>query len=299
MLGTSWGAGVLSLRTVTAIIIVPQSGSRPDPRRCGFGAACLRVYGTAPPVFVISLADAKARRAGIAENLASLDLAFEFVDAVDGRQGMPALRPGERLFADPKDTVAQFGRRFSPMEVACYLSHLRLMSRFAASGVDAALVMEDDMRAGAELPALLAELLALPLRWELIRLHQLLFSAGRRVVLPLLGGRCVLARPRGGIEGTGAYLVNRSGARSMSAWLGNIRVPIDHALDRFWESGARQYSVLPNPVWRAESCASVIHRVRPAPARLPFALRCRAGFWLRLRRLRKTGYVLRRCREFF
>ena len=81
-----------------------------------------------PPIFVVSLPDAVARRKSSAQYLGALNLAFEFFDAVDGRGGMPALERGERLLPDycSQHYPYRRSRPLSALEVACYLSHFRL-----------------------------------------------------------------------------------------------------------------------------------------------------------------------------
>ena len=251
----------------------------------------------APPIFVISLADSLDRRKGIAENLSSLGLAFEFFDAVDGRAGAPALRDAERWRNDGREVAVHYGRRLNSMELACYLSHLRLIRRCLESGLETALVLEDDMCAGADLPALLSELCSAPRPWELVRLHQVRFGGGAREVAALLGGRYVLARPRARVLlSAGGYLVSRQGMRRLASWLSDIRMPIDIALDRFWESGLRRYSVLPSPMRQQARCKTIMHSAQRDAERLSGALRYVASF---RRRLAAARYVLRRFPEFF
>ena len=203
------------------------------------------------PIFVVSLADARERRSDIAENLESLGLAFEFFDAVDGRPGMPALRAGERLFADEcaRHYPLLRSHGLSAGEVACYLSHLRLARRCLARGVARALVLEDDMAGTGDLPGVLRATAAMPPSFEVVRLHQGRGFVGLKPVAPLPGGCYELCRlwPFS-VSSSGAYCISRSGMERLSRHFGDIRMPIDTAMDRVWETGLRSYVVRPNPV---------------------------------------------------
>ncbi len=97
------------------------------------------------PVFVISLPDCHDRRARVSAALDGLGLPFAFVDAVDGRRGLPpeyesqidrpkAKEPG-KILSDAIQTDAEF---------ACALSHIEIYRRIVSRNIDYALVLEDD-----------------------------------------------------------------------------------------------------------------------------------------------------------
>lgn len=93
------------------------------------------------PIFVISLKDATARRTSISQQLCDLGLDFEFIDAIDGRAGLP---PEYERDVDRPGTEAQFGRPMSDGEYACALSHLAVYRRILAGRLPGAIVLEDD-----------------------------------------------------------------------------------------------------------------------------------------------------------
>ncbi|NNF72523.1 MAG: glycosyltransferase family 25 protein [Rhodobacteraceae bacterium] len=93
------------------------------------------------PVFVISLPDSHARRAAISDALGKLGLAFEFVDAVDGRSGLPA---DQEPCVDRQAAAHYLGRPMSDAELATALSHVLVHERFLASAHEHALILEDD-----------------------------------------------------------------------------------------------------------------------------------------------------------
>jgi len=92
------------------------------------------------PVFVLSLPDCHDRRARISAALNDLGLPFEFIDAVDGRQGLP---PEYESQID-RPLARKLGRNLSDAEFACALSHIDIYRRIVSENIGYALVLEDD-----------------------------------------------------------------------------------------------------------------------------------------------------------
>jgi glycosyl transferase family 25 len=94
-------------------------------------------------VQVISLPEAAARRAAISGNLGGRGVDFEFFDAVDG------LAEADR-YRDSVDSVISekiLGRKMTPGEVGCALSHAFLLRKFIEqSALPYLFVFEDDIR---------------------------------------------------------------------------------------------------------------------------------------------------------
>lgn len=92
-------------------------------------------------LFVVSLRDANDRRAAIQEQLNALTLPFEFVEAVDGRNG---LAPAYEAMIDRPGTAAWLGRPMADVEYACALSHMSVYRRIVERDLPGAIVLEDD-----------------------------------------------------------------------------------------------------------------------------------------------------------
>ncbi len=92
------------------------------------------------PVFVVSLPDCAERRETISKTLSNLGVEFEFVDAVDGRQGL------DSQYEDQIDRagVRRAGLILSDADFACALSHLNIYRRIVSGNIAYALVLEDD-----------------------------------------------------------------------------------------------------------------------------------------------------------
>ena len=93
------------------------------------------------PVFVISLLDCTERREAISQALSMLGIAFEFVDAVDGRHG---LDPQYEDQVDRVETQRRTGYVLTDAEFACALSHINVYRRIVSENLAYALILEDD-----------------------------------------------------------------------------------------------------------------------------------------------------------
>ena len=104
------------------------------------------------PVFVVSLPDCTDRRKAISQSLQTLGIAFEFVDAVDGRHGL------DPQYEDQIDRVGahRAGYILSDAEFGCALSHIHLYRRIVADNLAYALILEDDARPSPKLVEFLA-----------------------------------------------------------------------------------------------------------------------------------------------
>ena len=105
------------------------------------------------PIYAISLADSDARRATLLSAMTKIGLPFEFVNAIDGRAGLPP------CYSDSYDKAAtrrRLGRDLSTAEIAASLSHGLVYTRILEEGHDHALIFEDDAEPGPLLPKFLS-----------------------------------------------------------------------------------------------------------------------------------------------
>ena len=95
------------------------------------------------PVFVVSLSDCVDRRASIRKRLDDLQIPFDFMDAVDGRNGLgPSLETD--IDRQGSERGGRSGEMLSDAEYGCALSHIRVYRRIVQDNIDWALVFEDD-----------------------------------------------------------------------------------------------------------------------------------------------------------
>jgi glycosyl transferase family 25 len=205
--------------------------------------------GPSPPAFVINLAFDTARRAHMQAQLAAAGIEAEFTPAVDGR----SLSQADRAGYDRARALRVYGVDMTPNEIGCYLSHYRLYQRMVEQGIEAALILEDDVAVDPGLRGIVAALMAQP-DWLVVRLESLRGrvreprNARERGTLMADLGVGGLYRLNTHPLGLGGYLIRLEGARRMLAYGARMFMPIDQTMDRFWENGVEPYVVRPFPV---------------------------------------------------
>ena len=187
-----------------------------------------RPRGTACAAYVISLRDGRRSRGVVEARFREREQPFEFVDAVDGREVAGA--DADRF--DPK-------YEWKAGEIGCALSHVRLWTRLAGTGIDApVLVFEDDAK--------------LPRDW-LPRVREVVDRLDDTIDLVFLG-HCLETRgaPWKGSDAlrrsecprcTHGYLVTPRGATKLAAWArttATLELPIDEELALACVSGRLQ-----------------------------------------------------------
>jgi glycosyl transferase, family 25 len=204
--------------------------------------------------FIINLAAATDRWASVQKTFEATQFVLERIPGVDGY----ALKFPVPEYAE--ESYLRFhGRPTSPGHVGCYLSHVRAMQAFLASGEEYALIGEDDLTLGSDFEAVVEAALRTSSSWNLLRLTGLGSGGAARVAS--LFGDYALCVNFGRLKGTGAYLIDRTAARVLSTGLLPMWLPIDHALDREWAHGLRAACVFPFPASQLESgFRSSIHR---------------------------------------
>ncbi|GEO80974.1 glycosyltransferase family 25 protein [Pararhodospirillum oryzae] len=215
------------------------------------------------PVFVVSLPDALERRALMAGELARVGLEATFVDGITPAQ----LTPADWARYDRARCLGVYGVEMLPTEIACFLAHERAIRKVVDEDLDAALILEDDVRLDDALPGVLDALLhpptPWPRPWALVRLGSLRAAAMARAVArhPAegpLGPDHVLVRPRTHILGLQGYVITREGARRVLAYTQRLFMPIDHTVDRYWENGLVPFLVHPFVVTHRDELPSAI-----------------------------------------
>ncbi|MES2016295.1 MAG: glycosyltransferase family 25 protein [Pseudomonadota bacterium] len=170
-------------------------------------------------VLVISLVTSPERRASVAQKLGARHIAFEFIDAVDGRLG---LHPYLANY-DEKRFVINRRRKAAKGELGCYASHLLAWEKCVELN-EPVVVLEDDFEMTDGFEAGLAYLDQFTDKLAFVRLeplekklvltsHQ---NAQFKLVKQLNVGMC-----------TTGYLVTPQGARQLLAHGTRIRMPID------------------------------------------------------------------------
>jgi glycosyl transferase, family 25 len=180
--------------------------------------------------YIVNLARSPERRAHMVSELDKVDLEYEFVEGVDGRDldiSDARLVDSDWLREDP----------YWSGVVGCSLSHLKVYSKVLQTEAPKALVLEDDVVLPDDMPALIEEIAPHMGQVEAILLHH--HRRGRaergekyrflsRGSVELLGST-TLAAPAdvGDIAGTGAYLITREACERMLNSMLPIRARAD------------------------------------------------------------------------
>jgi glycosyl transferase, family 25 len=216
-------------------------------------------------IFVINLDRDRDRLTRMVAEAQRVGISFERFVAVDGNHLEPDLR--DQFFsADGPHEAA-----FTAGEIGCYASHLRIHRLLADKTGECALILEDDVHLADDLVDTIDAAMSRAPGWDIIRLS----NVTKSVVLPVaaLGGGRELVRYWTVPNGTGAYLISRSGAIKFAEAYTKRTLPIDEDLRRPWRSGLKTYGVLPPPVEPDVSGFSQIDlmgRNRQVPARHRF-----------------------------
>jgi glycosyl transferase family 25 len=163
-------------------------------------------------IFVISLSDASDRRVFMSDQLNKLGMAFEFVDAVRGKDRFE----DPELFDREKALRTEF-RNLTPGEVGCALSHQKIYDLILERGLAHALVMEDDAILSPDLTEVLNRLEGHIFPNDLITLERCdVYS--RKSIEPLYKGYSIVSPMMvkyGSNSQSAGYIITKEAARKI------------------------------------------------------------------------------------
>ncbi len=193
-----------------------------------------------PPIWVLNLRRSTERRARMASHLAELGIAFEFIEAVEGRN----LSPEEcARSTDPERTRRFLGRTLTPLEIACSLSHRMLYQKQLDEGWEEVVILEDDAVVDPAFLDVIQLRDALPADWELVSFYRgdtrVSFWGGRRL------GRWRCVKFGSLAYGAVAYMLRRSGARKLLSHSNPVTLPADCLTGGAIRTGVRLYGIDP------------------------------------------------------
>lgn len=184
--------------------------------------------------------------------LHSLGLEFEIIEAIDGRQVVETL---DDSIYSKKLALKTVHRELSPGEVGAALTHARVWERVAIEELGAVLVLEDDVYFGEMAGRFLSSLYKFPCDWEFINL---LPSSPQQAfgnpVFDIYRVSSFIGAP----YSLCAYMINRVGAKRLLSDLFPIRQPADHVTALAVGKGLIAYGVCPKLVAHGGSESSVI-----------------------------------------
>ncbi len=197
-------------------------------------------------IFIISLKTATARRAAVAEQLAGLGLAYQFFDAVPGRDALDHFRGVD-------STLYRLNTRREPManEMGCYASHLSLW-KLAVELNEPIVILEDDCRFNPNFPDAVRAVSRLIDRFGFIRLQS--HDRPRRKPTSF-GARKILEDEGFGISYVSdvplclvGYAVSPVAAGRLVRSSAMLTAPVDKFMQRTWDHGTPVFVLTPPSV---------------------------------------------------
>ncbi|MDH3588455.1 MAG: glycosyltransferase family 25 protein, partial [Gammaproteobacteria bacterium] len=187
-------------------------------------------------IYVISLANAVARRAQTRQQLEDHDLEFEFLDALDGIDGSQLF---DRI--DSHAHLVHTGRLPTPGEIGCYASHLKAWHGCIADSHPVC-VLEDDCQLQSFFAAALAAASKLIEQYGFIRLQT--ESRGRKYPVRD-AGRFQLHRYTKMPHSTLAYVISPRVARRFIDCSKVMSESADVFVKQFWVHDQPLYGLTP------------------------------------------------------
>ncbi|SMC77116.1 Glycosyltransferase involved in LPS biosynthesis, GR25 family [Rhizobium sp. RU36D] len=186
---------------------------------------------------------------------------------------MLAVRGSELKF--PPDAVgwnAHRNRLFMLVEEACLSGHVLAWRQFLASGLDHALVLEDDAVPQPGFETVIRDLLAEGFEADIVKLEGIPRPGGRKALCVAKLGSHRLVRSLRPCSGSAAYLVTRHGARELLARVGTLCLPADDFLWTPSWHGLKIADVAPWPIMQsgADSVIATGRSAKKLRQRPPF-----------------------------
>lgn len=246
--------------------------------------------------WVINLDRAPDRLQRISAQLQTLQLPYTRLAAVDGR----VLTDAQRAQLDEATYRRRHGMAPVAGELGCYLSHVAAMQAFAASPAQFALVLEDDVKLHASLPAVLQGLLRHPGRWDMVKLSAVHRGTPQPYLQVAPGHQLAVMLSR--VTGSSAYLINRRAAQAYLRQPGGLlpmQLPYDHVYDQGWRFGLQVRLVTPTPCGHDDQVASTIGATSAGNGQRKFSplQRLPAHAWRLGNEWRRLLYGLRESRR--
>lgn len=191
-------------------------------------------------VYLTNMDDAELRLAAMRAKIEVAGLPFTRISGVNGR----ALKFPVPEF-DERGYRLLHGRRTSPAEIGCYLSHIACARAFLDTDADLALILEDDVSFEDDFLSALDRAAGQRDLWNILRLTTV--NRGRKFRVRDLGQGRWLGIALTREKGAGAYVIDRRAARWFIDDLLPMRLAFDIAFDLEYLDGLRAVFVDPLP----------------------------------------------------
>jgi len=184
------------------------------------------------PIFIVNLKKDSEKKEHMKKLCKQYALDCQFTDAVDGKK----LDQNELSEVyDSKRAQKEYGRKLSPGEIGCTLSHKEIYRKMVNEQIAQALIFEDDITFDDRIHDALSSISNFPIDWECVLLHYHRNNPfAKRYCISLYDRQAVgkglkIVRFTELMHSTGAYIINLAGAKKLFANLEEgMYKPIDH-----------------------------------------------------------------------
>lgn len=194
-----------------------------------------------PPIWVINLKRSIERREYITRHLSELELQFDLIEAVDGKQ----LTPDElAAIYDREQAIEHTGRELTPSEIGCSLSHIKLYQKMVEEDLEEVIILEDDVVIQSDFLQILEHMHLFPAAWELV----LLYHGGAQISCwkkQAIYKQYQMVKFATIAYGTLGYMLKKDAARKLLAYAYPIRVPADHLTGGEVLNGIQLHGIYP------------------------------------------------------
>lgn len=242
-------------------------------------------------ITVINLARATDRRQTMEWQAQRMGLAFDFLEATDGKK----LTSEDRALIDHGKRKSISPYPLTDNELGCWLSHRRAMQTLIDSGESMCAILEDDAALSADFPQTLAAIETLPeTSFDVIDLHRNfkrneIFASCRKLDDDRDLGRVGYTH----MNATG-YVITRKGAEKALSATRKAAHAIDKEMHRYWANGLDFYGLSQPVATQQDNGHSYIDETRgqDRPQDRPRYPDANRPAWRLRRRLAKLGDTL-------
>ena len=219
-----------------------------------------------PKCFVINMPSAQERREGMTKSLQEIGLDFEFFEATNGRELTP---DQEQQCLHQEDVVLPLraGRKLIvksnliPSEIGCAFSHLRLYQHILDSGLERAVILEDDLQLHPDVLLALENLDKITEPWDVVHFysplgiknltfyHKYYFGSDKEHYFQRLGMHNptidAIHNQRRLITGTFLYVITRQACERLLEIGYPVRLPSDYLLGLLCYNELRIFRAFP------------------------------------------------------
>ncbi|MBT1451903.1 glycosyltransferase family 25 protein [Glaciecola sp. XM2] len=209
------------------------------------------------PIFVINLDGSDERLRNVEQQLQSIGATFERIPAVDGR----IMSEEERLaHYSPKKNEVQYHKALTPGEIGCYLSHRKAWQSIIDKGLDAAIILEDDIVCQSDLTDV-QTFIESGFVFDYVKLSDHPNRPRKSSAVKMYGKSELVTFDKVPVRAC-AQIVSATGAANLLKNTEKFGRPVDIDLQYWWEMEISVHGIKPFPFAPAPDVASDINAVQ-------------------------------------